>query len=69
MGNIAAAPEQNEDAAYEEARQRALDKFTFDRPQEVEEDRLDPARGIIFGTLAGIVVIAWAYYSLWRWFL
>lgn len=64
MGQIAAAPEQDEDAAFADARQRALDKFTFDRP-ELEQDRLDPARGIIFGTLAGAGVIAWAFYALW----
>ena len=32
MGQIAAAPEQDEDQLYDEARQRALDRFTFDRP-------------------------------------
>jgi hypothetical protein len=64
MGQIAAAPEQDEDAAYEDSRQRALDKFTFDRPEV--EDRLDPARGIIFGTLAGAALIIWAGFWLWR---
>jgi hypothetical protein len=64
MGQIAAAPEQDEDRAYEDARQRALDKFTFDRPEV--EDRLDPARGIIFGTLAGAALIIWAGFWLWR---
>lgn len=61
-------PEQDEDRAYEEAQQRALDKLTFggehDKLMGGESAAPDPVRSIVFGSLAGIIVVAWAYYAI-----
>lgn len=69
MGQIAVAPEQDEDRLYEEAEQRARDRLTFPPPPAEAEDRLDPARGMIFGTLCGIALITWAGFAIWKWFV
>lgn len=59
-----------EDRAFAEAQQRALDKFTFDRPEHDTlvgaEDSADQVRSALFGTLAGAILITWACFALWR---
>lgn len=49
----------------------AIERLSIEeKPSEFDRlDDLDPARGIIFGVLAGIALVVWVYYAgVWRWF-
>jgi hypothetical protein len=52
-----------EDECYERARQKLVD-LEMDKPRA---DDLDAARGVLFGSLAGLALILWAGYAIARW--